>query len=211
MPDQVLVRDVEDTGRVGPQVQGGVFVFAVVALGTVAIEDRLDVGLVVEASLPGFFARLGPRLRWRPLHGERDRRRKRRGGRVVRRFVTADTRSEFAGTVVDVGPLALQFAIVLIEHLEEDVAVGRHVEVGRAVLLDRDDAPLCLQPEMGGPDGRVLLVEVIDSVIPMAPRGPGTRHLFVDADILCLAALDAFEPMINVGHNANGQRISGKF
>ena len=89
--------------------------------------------------------------------------------------MAADAAADLARHVVHEGALGLHRHVVLVERLEEDVRVGRHEEVGRAVLLDRHDAVLDLQPQvrvLG--DAGVLLVVFVAAQRRRAAHGRGT-------------------------------------
>ena len=79
--------------------------------------------------------------------------------------------------------------------------------MGRTVLFHRHDPPLYLEAQVRGADLRMLLVKRV--IVPVAPRGPRTRHLFVDADVPDFATFDSFHATIDVGYDANGERHAG--
>ena len=117
--------------------------------------------------------------------------------------VAARAGAHLAGRVIHVRPLALDFAEVLVQGLEEDAAVGRHDEVGRAVLFDGHDAPLHARPQGGLPTGTAQRR-------PPAPAGgPVTRQRLVDAQPLDFPRLDPLHALVDVGHDAEGLVAGG--
>jgi len=107
-----------------------------VASYAVLVEDGLYVCGVVQYPCGGFVAGLGLGFRGRMQKGHRLSAALARG--VVGLLVASDTGARFAGAIIYVGPLSLDFEVVFIEGLEVDVLVGRDEEVCRAVLEHGD-------------------------------------------------------------------------
>ena len=134
--------------------------------------------------------------------------RQRRGGGAARRGavglpVTAGAGTDLPGRVVHVRPLALEFPEVLVQGLEEDAAIGRHHEMGRAVLLDGHDSPLHARPEGGLPTGTA------QRRLPAPAGGPVTRQRLIDPQPFDLARLDSLHALVDIGHDAEGLVAGG--
>jgi len=91
--------------------------------------------------------------------------------------MATDARANFAGTVVDKGAFGLHGKVVCVQRLQDDVRIGRHHEVGRAVGVYRHDAVLNLEAQVRvfGNDDVLLVVFV---TVALALCGPRPRHLF---------------------------------
>ena len=160
-----------------------------------SVEDRLDVGGVVDGS-GGGFARLG----CEPVGRAGQCQDLLAGRGPASLFMAAYAGAGLAGPEIDEGPHPLDLHEVLIEGLEEQVFVRRDGEMGRAVDIDGDyavqafDVQMCVHAD----DGVLLIGRV---AVPEASGLPGSGEGLKDAEILDRAAGYGFDAFVDIGHD----------
>ena len=119
--------------------------------------------------------------------------------RLAARLVAADATAYFAGLEVHKRAHPFDFHVVLVEGLEEQAAPCRDREMRRAILGHWYHAVQYRDEDVRThADGRVLPAG--DVVRPEPFGGPGTRHLFQDAQVLHLPPFDPVQTAVHIGH-----------
>ncbi len=192
---QVLVRAAIERRLFAGQVKGrGRFLVRIVTEDTVLVPDGLDQLFVVIEDPARLVSglRSGHRrfaFRRRGLQGN--------GGGFVGRKVTPDAPAGFTRLVLEGIWLTLNGHVVLVEHLERDVAAGGHVEAGRAVLFDRHDTVLSHDAAASARQTRHGLFVIF---VSLAGHG-WARNAFQNADELHVTALDAIQSRVHVSQH----------